>query len=163
MKPQAERAPIKGKGGIMSPYVECTNANIEPHVDWTIRNNKTGATKRFSWTGAYPGMYFPRVVPGAYTSKTTVTCGKQTTVRTHHLVVRRKTYKTTMSWGEFRRIKRGMTRTKVRQIVGYPGRDSWAYNGTRTVTYDIMKFWCWTNIDYRQGRVVAKYWNVGHD
>ena len=69
----------------------------------------------------------------------------------------------TVSRAEWQRIKRGMTRAEVAAIVGSDGRDPFRYAGRVTVTYDLMAFWKWSLIEYRGGRVTAKYWNVGHD
>lgn len=56
-----------------------------------------------------------------------------------------------------------MTRAQVAEIVGSDGRDPFRYAGKVHITYDLMAFWQWSIIEYQGGRVVAKYWNVGHD
>ena len=160
---QAFRAPIDGKGGIENPFVSCTNYRVEPRVRWVLENTATGYTRTYRWKGALPGVYFPRVKVGTYRSTTTAWCRTNKATRTQTVRVTEKTLRTTISHAEFRRIKRGMSRDRVRHIVGYPGLDAGTYAGERTRNYDMMAFWRWASITYRDGRVVRKAWDVDHD
>ncbi len=56
-----------------------------------------------------------------------------------------------------------MTYEEVTALVGMPGRDPSTYRDTTSITYDNMAFWAWSIIEYRNDRVRAKYWKVGHD
>ena len=160
---QAFRAPVDGRGGIESPYVSCTNYRVEPRVRWVLENTATGSTHTYRWKGALPGVYFPRVRVGTYRSTTTAWCRSNRATRTQSVRVTEKTLQNTISRPEFRRIKRGMSRDRVRHIVGYPGVDAGTYAGETTRNYDMMAFWRWASITYRDGHVVRKAWDVEHD
>lgn len=160
---QAFDAPVGGKGGIMSPYVSCSNYRIEPRVRWTVTRLATGRSRTYRWTGALPGMHFPRVAVGRYRVRTVATCRGTSARKVDTVRVREKTYNGTVSRSEFRRVTRGMTRAQVAEIIGNDGRDPFRYNGVTTRTYDMMAFWSWSIIRYRDGRVVDKFWDVGHD
>lgn len=162
-KPQAFDAPTGGKGGISNPVANCTDYRVEPRTKWTLTSLATGRSRTYSWRGAYPGMYFPRVEPGEYRSKTSVKCRAQSLTRTHFVHVGEKTAAETVSRTEWRQIRRGMTRARVANIVGTDGRDPFSYAGKTIFTYDMMPFWRWSLVTYRNGRVVSKTWNVGHD
>jgi hypothetical protein len=56
-----------------------------------------------------------------------------------------------------------MTRARVSRTVGYDGRYAGTYAGKTTRIYDMMAFWRWAEITYRDGRVVGKMWDVPHD
>ena len=161
--PAAFDAPAGGKGGVSNPVANCTNYRVEPRTRWTLTSVATGWSRTWSWRGALPGMYFPRVKPGIYRSETTVKCRTQSRSRTHRVHVGEKTAAGTVSRSEWRQIRRGMTRAQVADIVGNPGRDPFRYGGKTTWTYDMMPFWAWSLVSYRDGRVVSKMWNVGHD
>jgi hypothetical protein len=160
---QAIPAPVNRKGGVLSPVAWCESDQIEPTIRWTLWNTKTGWARTWEWSGSLPNMHFPRVDVGRYKSRTVATCDAVTTQSTHGLRVKEKTRAGTVSHGEWQQIRRGMTRAKVAAIVGNNGRDATRWNGRTTVTYDMMPFWRWSQIVYRNGRVVAKYWDVGHD
>jgi hypothetical protein len=161
--PAAFDAPTGGKGGISNPVASCTNYRVEPRTTWTLTSVASGWSKSWSWRGTLPGMYFPRVEPGDYRSKTTVRCRTQSKTRTHRVHVDEKTSAETVSRAEWRQIRRGMTRARVANTVGNPGRDPFRYGGKTVLTYDMMPFWRWSLVTYRDGRVVSKSWNVGHD
>lgn len=155
-------APAGGKGGISNPVVWCSDYS-EPTTTWTLTNLDSGWSRTWSWRGSLPGYYFPRVPVGEYRSETLGTCRGVQNSRSQKLDVAEKTVDGTVSRAEWRRIQRGMTRAQVAEIVGSDGRDPFRYAGKVSVTYDLMAFWQWSVIEYRGGRVVAKYWNVGHD
>lgn len=161
--PAAFGAPTKARGGIMNPYVWCSNYSVEPRVKWVLTNNDSGYSRTFTWKGALPGLYFPRVKVGTYRSTTTAWCKDNKARRVSTVTVWQKTAKNTMSKPEFRRIKKGMTPDQVRRIVGYSGSDSGSYNGEKMRAYDIMPFWRWTIVVYKNGKVIRKDWNVDHD
>lgn len=158
---RVERAPIGQKGGLMNPVAWC-RSGARPRVRTVV----TGLDNRFRrvwrYRGSYPGMYFPRVAVGRYRLTTRASCHRARARRVEVATVRRKTLRTTISPREFRRIKSGMSRDRVRRIVGYDG------SGTRLGrqmwrSYDMMKFWAYTSVEFRRGRVVSKSWNVDHD
>ncbi len=161
--PAAVDAPTGQKGGVLNPLVSCTRYTVDPRVKWTLTSVKTGKSHTYRWTGALPGMYFPRVRVGAYRSKTTAWCRGERLTRTHTVRVAQKTPATTISRAEFRRIRRGMTRARVRNMLGLDGKACWKYAARTTCNYDMMAFWAWATVTYRDGRVVAKQWDVDHD
>lgn len=156
-------APTGQKGGVENPVAYCDNYNVEPRTRWVLKNPDTGYSRTFTWRGALPGIAFPRVAVGSYTSRTTAWCGSHRAVRTQTVSVTQKTARTTISRAEFRSIHRGMSVAKVRDIVGYRGKAAVHWDGKSSRVYDMMAFWRWTQIVYRDGRVVAKYWDVDHD
>ena len=155
-------APIGKKGGVENPVAWCSDYS-SPRTRWTVTNTTTGWTKTYRWTGSLPGMYFPRVPVGQYKSRTVAKCHGVAKTRIQFVTVKEKTLRGTVSKAEWRRIHRGMTRARVSRIVGSSGRDPFRWDGKLTVTYDMMPFWRWSIISYRNGRVVDKHWNVGHD
>jgi hypothetical protein len=156
-------APTAQKGGIENPVAYCDSNNVEPRTRWVLTNPDTGYSRTFTWHGALPGIAFPRVAVGTYTSRTTAWCGRHQAVRTQTVLVKQKTARTTISRAEFRSIHRGMTAAKVGDIVGYRGTPAGHWAGKSFRVYDMMAFWRWTQIVYRDGRVVAKYRDVEHD
>lgn len=156
-------APVGGKGGVTNPVTSCASYQVETRNRWVLSNADSGYSRTFRWRGTLPGIAFPRVAVGTYTSETTAWCGRHRAVRTQTLLVKQKTARTTVSPAEFRRIHRGMTAARVRHIVGYRGAYSWRWSGKTSRTYDMMAFWRWAQVVYRDGRVVEKYWDVGHD
>ena len=161
--PSAVPAPKDEQGGVMSPYVSCSKAQVAPRVKWVLTSRATGESQTYRWRGAYPGMHFPRVDAGRYRSRTTAWCRGNRTSRVHRIRVAQKTHKRTVSRPEFNRVERGMTRLEVREAVGFGGRDCSAYNGRRTCVYDMMPFWRWSFITFKDGGVVSKLWDVAHD
>lgn len=161
-KAPAFDAPRGGKGGISNPVVWCSDYT-EPTTTWTLTNTQTGWTRTWSWKGSLPGYYFPRVPVGTYKSETNGKCRGVENSRSQQLIVAEKTTDGTVSRDEWNQIRNGMTRADIARIVGSDGRDPFRYAGTVSVTYDLMGFWQWSIIEYRNGRVAAKYWNVGHD
>lgn len=156
-------APAGGRGGIMNAYVSCSRYMTEPRARMVITSARTGDARTFRWVGALPGMHFPRFAPGRYTVRTTAWCRGNRDVRTQTVRIREKTPRGTVSRSEFDRVRRGMTRSQVRAVIGNDGRDPFTYRGQTTRTYDMMAFWCWSIISYRDGRVVSKAWNTPHD
>ncbi len=155
-------APIDGKGGIENPVAWCSDSS-DPRTVWTLTNVGTGWSATYRWRGTLPGMYFPRVPVGVYRSETTAWCHGVSKSRTQRLSVVEKTLAGTVSRAEWRRIHRGMTRDQVAHVVGNNGRSPSRWAGKVSVIYDMMRFWAWSTVSYRHGRVVAKYWNPGHD
>src|SRR3954453_17843066 len=109
-------APTAQKGGVENPVAYCDNYQVEPRTRWVLKSPETGYSRTFSWRGALPGIAFPRVAVGTYSSKTTAWCGSHTAVRTQTVVVKQKTARTTISRAEFNSIHRGMTVERVRDI-----------------------------------------------
>jgi hypothetical protein len=161
--PAAFGAPTDARGGISNTPVYCSIFNAEPRVKWVLKSKVTGNTRIFHWRGVRPGIHFPRVAVGSYRSTTTAWCRDNRERRVSTVRVWQKTAANTMSKAEFRHIKRGMAPDRVRRIVGYSGRAAGSYGGEKMRAYDIMPFWRWTVIVYRDGEVVRKYWNVDHD
>lgn len=160
---QAFDAPIGERGGILSPAVFCEDWDSKVRVRWTVTNVETGDQQSYRWRTAAPGMEFPRLPVGDYRSRTVATCDGARASDVDQVSIRQKTRRSTLSRPEFRRIERGMTPSQVRRLVGNPGRDPFRWDGKRTLTYDNMAFWRWSLVTYRDGRVVEKYWDVGHD
>jgi len=161
--PRAVDAPQGAPGGVLNPNVWCSSYAVEPQVTWTLTRLSTGRTRTFRWTGALPGIYFPRVAVGRYRSHTEAWCRGSRVVRTHDVRVRQKTAAGTISYQEFSRIRRGMSRARVARLVGFDGRDCFSWAGATSCRYDMMAFWAWATVTYRDGRVVRKDWDVGHD
>jgi hypothetical protein len=162
-KPVAVDAPTAEKGGVLNPFVSCTRYTVEPRVKWTLTRVKTGKSHTYRWTGALPGMYFPRVAVGRYRSKTTGRCRGNQLTRVHTVRVIQKTLGSTISRAEFKQVRRGMSRAKVGEVVGFDGKACWVYSGRTSCNYDMMSFWAWAMITYSDGRVVEKHWDVDHD
>lgn len=156
-------APILEKGGIMTPFVSCSNWRVEAKARTVMTSLDTDWRRVFEWTGSIPAAGFPRAAVGDYKIRTVGRCRGNKKVRIEYVTVEEKTHKRTISRVEFRQIERGMTRAKVREIVGYGGTASGSWQGKRLRTYDMMAFWAWVLIEYRDGRVVDKHWDVDHD
>ena len=157
------RAPIGEKGGIANPVASCRSYSVEVRTRWVLTNTDTGNSHTYRWRGTLPNYYFPRVRVGHYKSVTTAWCGTAKATRTQLLTVREKALSTTISRAEFQKIRRGMSRVRVSTIVGYDGRFAGSYAGRTMRIYDMMAFWRWAEISYRNGRVVSKMWDVAHD
>ena len=129
-----------------------------------IESLRTGETYSYRWRGALPNMAFLRVEVGRHEVRTTAACRTNTRTWVETVRVKEKTAQRTVSQGEWRRIKRGMSADRVRQIVGYAGEGyRYGYGGLSRRRYDMMRFWRWSIVEYRHGRVVSKWWNVAHD
>lgn len=161
--PSAVPAPKDEQGGVLSPYVSCPEGQGAPRVKWVLTSLATEESQTYRWRGALPGVHFPRVDAGPYHSRTVAWCRGDKTTRVHELRVAQKTYRRTVSRREFRKVRRGMTRAEVREVVGFGGRDCSAHGGRRTCVYDMMAFWRWSLITFEDGEVVSKSWDVGHD
>lgn len=162
--PAAFDAPIGKRGGATNPHASCGgNYSLTPRMRWRVVNDATGAVTSFGWFDAYPGMRFPRLEVGTYTSKVVVRCRGTQAARTHRFTIQEKTAKGTISYPEFRRVKVGMPLQRVRRIVGNAGVDPFSYGGNTNRTFHQMRFWAWSVIEFRHGRVHRKFWNVGHD
>lgn len=162
--PHVFAAPKGRRGGITNPLAACVGTPARTAtVVWTLTGTASGWSKTFRFPGDLPGEKFPRVDAGQYRSVTTATCGSDSLTRTHLLEVVRKTRAGTLSRAEFEQVRTGMTRQQVRAVTGLTGRDPVRTGGRRTWTYDMMRFWRWAQITFRNGRVVAKHWNVAHD
>lgn len=159
---QAVDAPTGKKGGLLTPYVACASYDNEPRVRTVIEGVGNGFRDVYEYRGTYPGYGFPRVTVGRYEVTTTARCGSTKATRVETVRVREKSAKRTVSRAEFSRIKRGMTRARVKKIIGYDGRGS-RYAGEMTRTYDMMPFWQIALVVFRDDRVVKKHWRVGHD
>ena len=130
---------------------------------WRVVNDSTGEVTSFDWFKAYPGMRFPRLAVGTYTSKVVARCRSNQATRTHRFTIGQKTARSTISMAEFRRVKVGMSRQRVREIVGNGGVDPFSYDGLTSRTFHQMEFWSWSVIQFRDGRLHRKFWSVGHD
>lgn len=155
-------APIGKKGGIMTPYVGCSNWRVEPRARVVMSALDSDWRRVYEWRGAYPAAGFPRAAVGDYQIRTVAWCRGNRLSRTEVVTVKEKTPRRTISRAEFDQIRRGMTRERVREIVGYDGEFAGRYRGTFR-TYDMMAFWAWASVLYRDGRVARKYWDVDHD
>lgn len=161
--PSAVPAPQDGQGGVLSPYVSCSKGQVAPRVKWVLTNLATDESTTYRWRGALPGAHFPRVDVGRHHSRTTAWCRGTKSTRVDKVRVGEKTYEKTVSRREFKQVRRGMTRVQVRGVVGFGGRDCSAYNARRTCVYDMMPFWRWSFITFKDGEVVSKLWDVAHD
>lgn len=159
---RVERAPIGKKGGLMNPVAWCPNYATSPRVRTVVKGLDNSFRRVWKYRGSLPGMYFPRVAVGRYVLSTTAKCGRATARRTETVRVKRKTARTTMSIREFRRIKRGMNTKQVTRIVGSKGHNS-RYGNELVRQYDLMQFWQYGSVTFRNGRVVRKSWKFGHD
>ncbi|WP_185995067.1 hypothetical protein [Nocardioides campestrisoli] len=162
-EPPVFDAPAGGKGGIQNPFVHCHSYRIEPRAVMAIVNSQTGWLSIHRWRGALPGVRFPRLRPGTYQVETTVWCGRRGKTARRTVTIKEKTREGTLSRAEFDAVRRGMTYEEVTALVGTPGRDPSTSRDTTSITYDNMAFWAWSIIEYRNDRVRAKYWKVGHD
>ena len=157
-------APRGGKGGIQTPFVYCPNYEQKPRVRVRIESETTGYTYTYRWRGALPVVGFPRVEPGRYEVRTKATCGTTTKTWVESVEVKEKTAERTVSPAEWRRVKRGMTLERVREIIGYSGQLAGnSYGGASYRTYEMMPFWRYSILEFRHGRVVSKLWNAAHD
>ena len=161
---QAWDAPVGGKGGVNAGHVWCSTYPAEPTVRVAIESLRTGKTFNYRWHGALPNMAFPRVEVGRYEVRTKATCGTTTKTWDEVVRVKEKTHERTVSRAEWRRIKRGMTADRVRRIIGYDGEVyRYGYGGLTNHRYDVMSFWRFSIVEYRNGHVVSKMWDVPHD
>jgi hypothetical protein len=160
---QVVHAPIGEKGGIMTPWVSCST-RVEPKARTVMTSLDTDWRRVFEWKGTIPAAGFPRAAVGDYKIRTVARCSGNKKVRTEYVTVEEKTRQRTISRAEFRQIERGMTRVEVREIVGYGGTAAGtSWQGQRLRTYDMMAFWAWVLIEYRDGRVASKTWDIDHD
>ena len=158
---RVERAPTGQKGGLMNPVVWCPSG-ADPRVRTVVTSLTNDFHDVWKYRGTLPGLYFPRVAVGRYQLTTKARCGGKSASRVEVVKVKEKSAVTTMSLGEFRKIKRGMTRAKVEKIVGYDGYGS-RYGAWMSRTYDLMPFWRYAGVEFRNGHVVRKTWNFDHD
>lgn len=158
---RVERAPIGQKGGLMNPVVWCPSG-AEPAVRTIVEGLDNNFRAVWRYRGSLPGLYFPRVAVGRYELSTEARCGTRSAQRVEVVRVHEKTARTTMSWKEFRQIRRGMTPTRVSRIVGYSGRGG-RYGNQMWRTFDLMAFWQYGSVEFRNGRVVRKDWKFDHD
>ncbi len=156
-------APIGERGGIMTPYTSCSSYRVEPVTRTVMTSLDTRWRRVFEWKGALPAAGFPRVAVGDYKIRTVARCRSTKRVRTELVTVKQKTHRRTMSRAEFNRVQRGMTRAQVAQVVGFGGAAAGSYGGRTLRRYDNMAFWAWSVIEFRRGRVDAKYFDVDHD
>lgn len=156
-------APVGGKGGIQNTFVRCRNYRVEPRAVMHIRNADTGWERTFRWTGALPGLFFPRVRTGTYEVATSAWCSGTKKTRKQSVTIEEKTYESTVSRAEFDAVELGMSFNEVTAIIGFEGRDPGTYSGETSYTYDNMSFWDWSIITFRNDRVIRKHWKVGHD
>jgi hypothetical protein len=157
-----ERAPVGEKGGIFMPWVDCTGLRVEPRVSVRLVHRETGKQRAYSWTGSFPHA-FPRVPVGHYRVVTEARCAGNAARKVEAVVVVEKTDETTMSRSEFDAITNGMTKAEVRQIVGYGGQRAGSYSDKVVRSYDDMAYWSYSLVEYRDGQVVGKNWDVAHD
>lgn len=146
----------------MNPVAWCPDHVTRPKVRTVVRGLDNGFRRVWRYRGSYPGRYFPRVEVGRYRLTTKAWCGKRAARRVETVRVEEKTAATTMSHAEYRRIKRGMTPKQVRRIVGVRAFAS-SYRNQLWWTFDLMPFWQYGTVEFRDRRLVRKAWNVGHD
>jgi hypothetical protein len=158
-----ERAPIGERGGIAMPTVYCTGLRVAPRVNVRVIQRETGKEKTYAWVGSYPNAYFPRVPVGHYRVVTDARCAEISAKRVEAVEVVEKTAETTMSRSEFDAITNGMTKAEVRQQVGYGGHRAGTFRGKVMRTNEDMPFWSFSIVEFSDGRVVGKYWDVDHD
>lgn len=154
-------APTGEKGGLMNPVVWCTN-HREPRVRTVVEGIDNDFRRVWRYRGSLPGLYFPRVEVGRYRLTTRGVCGQKTATRVEVVKVRQKVARTTVSRSEWQQVDRGMTRGEVRRIIGYDGTGS-RRGRVMHRSYDMMPFWSVSVVKFRDGRVVAKYWDLDHD
>lgn len=160
---QVVDAPIGERGAIMTPVVSCPRWQVEPRVRTVIAGVTSDFRKVYRYRGTYPGYGFPRVSVGDYRVKTIAYCRGIRSKRSELVTVVEKTRRRTISRAEFRAVKRGMSARRVREIVGYGGEFTGPYDGRGFRTYDMMAFWAIAVIEFQDGRVTRKFWDVGHD
>lgn len=153
------RAGYTGKGGIWTPsysVMPCgTDANS--HVDireFTVtvrRGDKLIKTTHRQFT-------LLRVPPGSYRVHTRLryAYAGQTSTKTKSQTIRvtRKTDATSVSAGEYKRIRAGMTLATVRSVIGGKGHYESGY-----LFMDALKFEHSVGISFHKGRVNDK-WNL---
>ena len=159
---RAYAAPQGGKGGILAPYVTCSDYSTQPSATWVLTDLGTGASRRWHWAGADHRTRFPRVDPGRYWSTIRAACAGTFAERAQTLVVTEKTARRTVSQAEFARIHRGMTAPQVAAVIGYPGYRVGGTAGHRMYRlYDRMAFTQTAEVVFWFGRVEQKYWVSG--
>ena len=155
-------APIGQKGGIALGGAACADWRVQPRMRAVVLNLSTGTRTVHRWHYAGPGP-LPRYTVGRYRVTLSATCGTHRSRKTETVRIRQKTAATTVSRAEFKRIHRGMTEAQVAQIVGYHGLAGRPHGGISSHQYDNMRFWRFSFVDFRDGRVVSKYWDLPHD
>ena len=116
----AAHAPAKKvKGGLLGAGIWCgddssVDAPPEYYRVQVKKGSKTIATK----TGKAAMRKWIRVKPGKYIVTTTAKCGNATKSFTKKLKVRTLKDSETVSRGEYKRIKKGMSKKKIGKIIG---------------------------------------------
>jgi hypothetical protein len=158
----ADRAATKAsKGGFDVPYTESSYGwgNDGPRVTSTVYTTKNRfVTKKTNPTGSLPGRGEIRLMPGTYKVRTEAVEGDRKAVRWQTITIKVKTDRATLSRGEYKRIKKGMTKAKVRKIAGSKLKlnNDWLIERTDYRGYALIE---WT----KGGRVKYKVWSPGHD
>lgn len=97
-----------------------------------------------------------RLNPGTYRVQTKlryVWRGKSTTKsKTSTVKVTRKTDATSVSTGEYKKIKKGMTLAQVRKIIGGKGHYNYGNLQMESLTYEHT-----VGVNFAKGRVTDKY------
>ena len=115
----AAHAPAKKiKGGVRGAQVWCSDDSGEPPVSYYEVRVKKGSKVVATKKGAAAMERWIRVKPGKYTVVTTVGCGDAGKVVSKKVKIRRLKDKETVSRGEYKRLKLGMSRKKVEKIIG---------------------------------------------
>ena len=152
-----EKAPSKsGKGGFALPFVESSygwdyDGIRATTTVYTTKNqyvtSRTNNEPELSYTGEI------RLKPGTYKVKTVAVERSRSATRWQTITIKVKTDSSTISKGEYKRIKKGMTKKQVKKIAG---------SKVPTRSYEMIE-----RSDYRQyanlvwtkgGRVKSKSW-----
>lgn len=145
----------KVKGGIQGAQVWCSDdSGDEPPVSYyevrVKKGSKVIATKR----GAAAMERWVRVKPGKYTVVTTVGCGAVGKVVSKKVKIRRLKDKETVSRGEYKRLKLGMSRKKVEKIIGPKLRgDEFDDFVVPTTVWNRI-----ASVQFKKGKLAGKWW-----
>lgn len=170
---QALPARQKGaKGAVLGAQFSCLEKQsyLPDKYRLTVRkkkNNKVVYTKTVK--GSYrtlgqAGYLEARVKAGSYRATTTAWCGKST--KTVKKTVKVKTLKDsqTVSPAERKKVKRGMTKSKVEKIVGGRFHDCWETNrsGSLRTCHKLSTKWdTGVFFDFENGRVQKTHEGIG--
>ena len=162
--PEVTKAPYEfGKGGISEAASWCPDSRgdgqDEYRITLTVQDKQTGKSVHFSDSraGRQYGVLPARVRPGTYRVTTTNQCekGGPTVTDRRSVKVGYLTDSQTVSRGEWKRIKNGMTRKKIQSVTGGKlesnGSRWWAKPTTSFQTTAAFKF-------NKKGKLTAKYW-----
>jgi hypothetical protein len=153
----ASRASYTGKGGILGPSFSVLPCGTEENEkvrlrEFTVTVSKKGKTVKTT----HRQMDLIRLDPGTYGVRTKLRYSYRgvttTKTKSQTIKVTRKTDATSVSDGEFRAIKRGMTLARVRSIVGGRGAYEYGY-----FFMDALQFEHSVGVQFEEGRVIDKW------